>query len=246
MKISQAQKAENRRKIIAAAVEIITVGGFKTATMRAIAREAGIADATIYKYFPTKESILFGYYHDHMKTLIKTLKAIDDFNTFGFQAQIQTVMETSLELYLPDREFVAATHQRIFFSFSRDYRQLKPIRKMFNDIIKDIFEAAIEVEEIPDQMFLDISHQFAWDYYIAMVHYWLNDTSDQFTDTSVLIDKWLDLTCSMIKAGVANKVFDILTFLFKQHVLSRLSYVKERIDTVHTIKRRFMEHIDAD
>jgi len=79
-----------------------------------------------------------------------------------------------------------------------------------------------------------------------MVHYWIKDDSDQFTDTSVLIDKCLDLACGMIKAGIANKVFDILTFLFKQHVLSHLSYVKERVDMVHNIKRRFMEHLDED
>ena len=200
MKINKEQKEENRKKIIRTAVDIFTVKGIRSTTMKAIARSAGVADATIYNYFSTKESILFGYYQDHMQDVTEKLKSLENFNTFGFQEQLQTVMETSLELYLPDREFVAETNKTVFLSFSSSYRQLKPIRQSFNAIIQEIYKAAIEVGEIPDQVFLEISHQFFWDYYIAIVLYWLNDTSEQFTDTTVLIDKSLDLACSMIKS----------------------------------------------
>lgn len=241
MKINSEQKEENRKKIIRAAVDIFTEKGVRQATMKAIAGRAGVADATIYNYFPTKESILFGYYQNHMQDVTERLKAIEDFNTYRLQEQLQTVMETSLELYLPDREFVAETNKTVFLSFSSSYRQLKPIRQTFNAIIRDLFEAAIEAGEIPDQVFLEISHQLFWDYYIAMVHYWLKDTSGQFTDTTILIDKSLDLACSMIKSGIANKVFDILTFLFKQHILSKMDLFKEKIDTIQIVKRRFME-----
>ena len=246
MKINREQKEENRKKIIRAAVDIFTEKGTRSTTMKAIARSAGVADATIYNYFPTKESIIFGYYQDHIKDLTEHIKSLKDFHTFGFQEQLQTVMETSLDLYLPDREFVAETNKTVFLSFSSSYRQLKPIRQSFNAIIREIYEAAIEVEEIPDQVFLEISHQFFWDYYIAIVHYWLNDISEQFTDTTVLIDKSLDLACSMIKSGIANKIFDIMTFLFKQHVLSRLDLFKEKIDTAQIIKRRFMENLSNE
>lgn len=246
MKINREQKEENRKKIIRAAVDIFTEKGIRSTTMKAIARSAGVADATIYNYFPTKESILFGYYQDHMLDLTERLKALKDFHTFGFQEQLQTVMETSLDLYLADREFVSETNKTVFLSFSSSYRQLKPIRQSFNAIIREIYEAAIEVGEIPDQVFLEISHQFFWDYYIAMVHYWLNDTSEQFTDTTVLIDKSLDLACSMIKSGIANKIFDIMTFLFKQHFLSRLDLFKDKIDTAQFIKRRFMENLSNE
>lgn len=246
MKINKEQKEENRKKIIKAAVDIFTEKGIRSATMKAIARSAGVADATIYNYFPTKESIIFGYYQDHMQDVTERLKNLEDFHTFGFQEQLQVVMETSLDLYLPDREFVSETNTMVFLSFSSAYRQLKPIRQSFNAIIREIYEAAIEAGEIPDQVFLEVSHQLFWDYYIAMVHYWLNDTSEQFTDTTVLIDKSLDLACSMIKSGIANKIFDIMTFLFKQHVLSKMDLFKEKIDTMQIVKRRFMESMSNE
>ena len=54
MKISNKQKMINRKKIIGVAVDIMVDNGFKSATMRAIAKEAEFGDATIYNYFPTK------------------------------------------------------------------------------------------------------------------------------------------------------------------------------------------------
>jgi len=68
----------------------------------------------------------------------------------------------------------------------------------------------------------------------------MNDQSDQFTETSILLDKTLDLSCAMIKAGVANKIFDIATFIFKNHILDRMNFFRDQIDTVRDIKREFM------
>ena len=53
----------------------------------------------------------------------------------------------------------------------------------------------------------------------AEVIYWLKDESDRFEETTVLVDKSIDLACISIKAGIGNKVFDIGIFLFKNHIL---------------------------
>ncbi len=114
MNISKEQKQKNRRLIIQAAVELMIEKGLKAAAMREIAKNAGIGAATIYNYFPTKESILFAYYEDHLRGCMEKIKSIDGFNEFSFQEQLQTLMETSLELFLPDREFVELSFKREF------------------------------------------------------------------------------------------------------------------------------------
>ncbi len=245
MKISNEKKIENRLKIIKVAVEIITEKGFKATTMKAIAKAADISDATIYNYFPTKEAILFAYYDHQLKSCAERLKSVQGFNKFTLQEQLQTFLETNLDLFLPDREFIQESFKTIFFSLVQHYRQLQPIRNLFFEIIEDMFEAAVEVGEIPDQAFKEITFQFVWDYYIGMVIYWLNDSSDQFSDTSVLIDKSLNLAVSFLKAGIVNKIFDMATFLFKQHVLTRLDFFRQQVDTIHKIKREFMSETDA-
>jgi AcrR family transcriptional regulator len=50
--------------------------------MKAIARRAGVGDATIYNYFPSKEKLLYGYFEDGHRRLIESMQDIEDFNKF--------------------------------------------------------------------------------------------------------------------------------------------------------------------
>lgn len=240
MKISNQQKKKNRKKIIGVAVDVMIDKGFKDATMRAIAKQAEIGDATIYNYFPTKESILFAYYEEKLATCVEKLRKVEKFNEFTIHEQLQTFFEIQLEQFLPDREFIALSFKKIFFSMNQNAELLDSIQEQFEKIIADIFEAAIEVNEIPEQVFQQIIYHLFWDYYVGMIIFWLNDKSDQFSDTSVMIDKTLDLFCAILKAGAVNKLFDIGSYFFKNHFLGRLDRFKKRVDTIKLIKREFM------
>lgn len=244
MKINQKQKAQNRKAIIRAAVDLVSEKGYRATTMRGIAKAAEMGEATIYNYFPTKEAIVFAYYEDHMADCIEALKRVDSFNTFSLQEQLQALFSTSLDLYLADREYVSHTFRRILLSGSREWSRVKPIRAAFLAAVNDMLAAAAEVGEIPDQVFQELMGQFFMDAYIAAVLYWLADTSEGFTDTTVLMDRGLDLACALLKAGIANKVFDMATFLFKTHVLGKIEYFIEPFKKAGKIKRRFMEAMD--
>ena len=243
MKISQEQKSENRRKLIRAAVDLVIEKEGKSVTMREVARRAGVGDATIYNYFPTKEAIFYAYYEDHVEGCLEKLKSMDAFHTFSLQEQLQSLFDVSFQLYLPDRDFVAVTFRNVWLSGSREWGRLKPIRSGFLSAIRDIIAAAEEVGEIPEQVFQELMGQFFLDAYIAAVVYWLADTSDNFENTAVLIDRGLDLTCAMLKAGIANKVFDMAVFLFKNHVLTRMDAFATPFKDAARVKRRFMEAV---
>ena len=64
MKTTRQQQDATRRQIVASAVDLMTRQGFDGTTMKDVARAAGIGDATIYKYFPTKDRIVLGYLDD--------------------------------------------------------------------------------------------------------------------------------------------------------------------------------------
>jgi len=244
MKISNEQKKINRAKIIEIAVDLIIEVGYKSATMRGIAKKAGFGDATIYNYFPTKESILFAYYEDKLNETIEKIKKIKDFNEYTISEQLQTIFHIQFELFLSDREFVAISFKKIFLSINQNYKQIKPIKNLFRTIIKDIFDAASEADEIPPQIFEEMIFHLIWDYYIGIVIFWLNDSSEKFNETTILTDKSLDLFCSVIQAGVANKLFDLASYFFKNHILSRMDTFKKHKDTINIIKRGFMGSTD--
>ena len=245
MKVSREQKEQNRQRIIMAAAELITEKGVKAATMQKISRLAKLGDATIYNYFPTKNAIFLAYYGDRLEDCLERLRAIEGFDEYTLSEKLQSFMETSFDLYLADREFVAQSFKIVFFSFSLDRKPLQPLQGRFTEILHEFFRTAVEAGEIPELVFKDMVYQIFWEYYLGMVLYWLKDRSDQFNQTSQLIDQSLSLLYAVLQAGVFNKLFDLAAFLFRNHVLSRLDLITRPAEAVHMIKNMLREGADG-
>lgn len=66
-----ASPPDKRRRILDAAVGVFAQHGFYTARVSQIAREAGVADGTIYLYFKNKEDILIQVFIDAMDEILR-------------------------------------------------------------------------------------------------------------------------------------------------------------------------------
>lgn len=240
MKISAARKEENRQAILDAAVGLIIEKGFRATSMRAIARRAGVGDATVYNYFPTKEAIFYAYYEGRFADAAANLEGVENLDEYGLQERLQALFEALLGAFLPDREFLQATFRSAFFSMPQNHRELGPIQEHFFGAVSVAFAAAREKGELEDMLFEEMIVRFFWDYFIGIVLYWLKDESEQFEATSVLIDKTMDLGCALLRANVATKAFEICSFLFRNHVLSRLDGPRFGADALQTIATAFM------
>ncbi|OGR26208.1 MAG: hypothetical protein A2277_19190 [Desulfobacterales bacterium RIFOXYA12_FULL_46_15] len=240
MKVSKEQKLETRQAIVRAAVDIMTEKGIKPATMRHIAKTAGIGDATIYNYFPAKEDILYAYYEDHLEACTAKTATIPGSETFNFQEYLQAFLDTSLDLYLADREFVNMSFKDIFFSMSHNFNRLKPIRDNFFSLVQEHLNKATASGELPGMMFQEIIGRLFWDFYVVAVIYWLSDRSKGFSNTTVMIDKSLDLTCTVLKSGLIDKFFDMGMFIFKNHVLSRMDLIRDQVHTATLMKEMIL------
>ena len=65
---------EKYRKIIAAATKIFAKKGFFKAKVSEIAKEAGIADGTVYIYFNHKDDILISLFEEKMQEVLDNMK----------------------------------------------------------------------------------------------------------------------------------------------------------------------------
>jgi AcrR family transcriptional regulator len=64
----RADAARNREQLLAAATRVFMAPGTEP-SMRAIAREAGVGIATLYRHFPTRESLVDAIYRDQVARL---------------------------------------------------------------------------------------------------------------------------------------------------------------------------------
>jgi AcrR family transcriptional regulator len=237
MKVSQSAKEKTKAKILESAVELIIEKGFKNASMREMAKNAGVSNPTIYNYFPTKEKILYAYVEQKHKETALILQEIEDFNSYTLREQLQTLIETELELYLEDREFVLQISEMVFHSAGLKLESLYSNNEIFTDMVKDMLEIAIEAEEIPQPPLEEHLPRLFWDYYIMVVAYWVKDESEMFENTTQFIDHSLGIIEALLQSSIMNKAHDLGLFLFKTHLLSSLEKFSTRKSKFSKIKR---------
>ncbi len=63
-------RADKRNRILKAAVKVFSQRGFYNARVAEIARNAGVADGTIYLYFKNKDEILISIFEEEMERFI--------------------------------------------------------------------------------------------------------------------------------------------------------------------------------
>jgi len=244
MKISQSAKNKTKAKILKEAVDLIIEKGFKQASMREMAKNAGVSNPTIYNYFPTKEKILYAYIEQKHKETAQILQEIEDFNTYTLREQLQTLVETELELYLEDREFIEQIADMVFTSGGLKLDILYKNNKIFIDMVEDMIDIAIEAGEILEPPFKEYLPKLFWDYYIMVVAYWLKDDSEMFENTTQFIDHSLGVIEALLQSNLLNKAHDLGLFLFKTHLLSALEKFSVKKSGFSKIKRKLKEVLD--
>lgn len=70
MQARDSQRSDKRARILDAAVKIFADRGFHSATVAEIAREAGVADGTIYLYFKSKDDVLLRLFEEKMAAIL--------------------------------------------------------------------------------------------------------------------------------------------------------------------------------
>ncbi len=76
--IQELVKKARRNQILDAATKVFAEKGFHPTTIKDIAREAGIADGTIYNYFENKTALMLGIFD----RLNESDKRVEDFSKF--------------------------------------------------------------------------------------------------------------------------------------------------------------------
>ncbi|MDO8179640.1 MAG: TetR/AcrR family transcriptional regulator [Undibacterium sp.] len=221
MKISKSQQEQTRRHIIRTAVDMMTEHGYDATTMKQVARTAGIGDATIYKYFPSKEKLLLGYYELCIEVVLELTLETPGFAEFGLQERLQRLVDALLELLLADREFVAITRSVVGKSPLLMMRDNMPGQQALKEQIVAFIDAAEQSGEIAACDFKNLLGGLFADYLFAVIAYWLKDESEEFSDTTQLVDLTLAVLVLALKSGVVNKLSELAGFLVRNQ-LSRL------------------------
>jgi AcrR family transcriptional regulator len=240
MKVSKQEKALTRQRILRAASDVISEKGLKSASMREIARRAKVGDATIYNYFPTKESLLYGYCEDKQQEVEEALKQIKDLHEYSLREQLQQLTETELALWLPDRKFLTEVFSYTFLAPVAGADNLAETRRRFNCLVEEMIDIAIEAGEIPDQPYRTLLAPLYWDYFTGILAFWLKDDSEGYANTSQLVDRSAEIITMVLQTAMISKALDLFSFMFRSQISRHLEKLIDYTTSWKHTKRRFM------
>ncbi|EPJ44824.1 MAG: hypothetical protein OFPI_38790 [Osedax symbiont Rs2] len=222
MKMSD-KKAATRRKIINQAVQLFSERGYEQTTMKQIAKAAEIGDATIYKYFPSKEQVLLGFLELRASDAIERAAATHEFEYFDLQEKLQLLIDTLLESLLVDREFVAFCMQKFSQSPLFMMQDALKVKVLFQQAMHGYLTAAQETGELTDIPFKGSISNLLGEYVFGVVFYWIKDDSEEFSNTTQMVDLSLGIVSVVLSSGLINKVSEFAGFMFKAHLFRMMS-----------------------
>ena len=237
MRTTKSQQAQSHRLIIRTAVDLMTQHGFEGTTMKQIARAAGLGDATIYKYFPTKEKLVLAYFEQAAGDALTLAANTEDQSAFSLQEQMQLLIDSLLEILLADREFVA---------ISRKLMQRTPMLLLGDELpgkalLKQAFSALLAQAEgtgeiVPCGFKPSLSALLA-DYAVAVIAYWLRDESEAFGNTTQMVDLSVGVLVLALQSGLVDKLLALGGFMVRSQ-LSRLMQDGSGLMDVLALARR--------
>ncbi|ATD59759.1 MAG: TetR family transcriptional regulator [Janthinobacterium svalbardensis] len=221
MRTSKAQQAKNHRLIIQTAVDLMTQHGFEGTTMKQIARAADVGDATIYKYFPTKEKLVTAYFQQAIADAVAQADKTQGQNEFSLQERLQLVVESLLEGLLADREFVGLARGMVERAPTLLLGEQLPGKPLLQKTFLQMLEQAETTGEIAPCGFKPSLSGLLADYVYGVIAYWLRDTSDQFSNTTQMVDLSLGVLVLALRSGLVDKLLELGGFMVRSQ-LARL------------------------
>lgn len=136
-------------QIIDAAVKVIAENGYHSSQVSKIAKQAGVADGTIYLYFKNKEDILVSLFQQKMGNFIEKIE--EETNSQ------QTAVEKLLKLIEMHFKQLTADHHLAIVTQLELRQSNKDLRLKINEVLKrylTVIDQIIE-EGIQDEIFRD-------------------------------------------------------------------------------------------
>jgi AcrR family transcriptional regulator len=229
MKISKEKQSKIKAKILKVATKLISQNGYKKTSMSKIAKKAEIGEATIYNYFPTKEHIIYEYYFQIQIRTKEILIQTPSFNTFSLKEQLQLLFNTQIELLEDDKSYLKEIYKEVFYmSISPNHPAFERGNIEFLAMIEELISISIEADEIESLSLNSMMKHLFLDYNFAIIYYWLNDESEDYNNTTIMIDKSLDIIYSVLQSGLISKIESLLAFVIKTHILDAINPIHHK------------------
>jgi len=136
---TRAKSNDKYHRILEAAVKVFAKQGFHKSTIAQIAREAGVADGTIYLYFKNKDDILVQFFEFKTKQVFDRFQEIVSKGDNAIE-KLSQLIRSHLQEFERDRNMAMVYQSETRRNSPLVKEQIKQMSKMYLDIVAEIVE----------------------------------------------------------------------------------------------------------
>ena len=162
----EANKRKSRQKILKASRRLFRENGYENTMIEEVAAKAEVSKATLYNYFPNKDSLLVGTMDDVIESFEKFIRGFDS----QMKADEKIYMAMKF-LILDSVPFVGISRRILFLNGCREsemFGKANTIKNIFDVMVKQAQEEGIFKSELTDKDIVDelmgvyLISQFQW------------------------------------------------------------------------------------
>jgi len=168
------------KQIIDAAVVVIAENGYHQAQVSKIAKQAGVADGTIYLYFDNKEDILISVFRERMGYFVEKMKEVIAGKESAAE-KLLVMIENHFTILSNDRHLAIVTQLELRQSNKELRMQINEVLKEYLHVVDDILRFGQERDEFDKNMDIRLARQMIF------------GTMDETVTTWVINDQKYDL-----------------------------------------------------
>ncbi len=174
------------KQIIDAAIIVIAENGYHQSQVSKIAKQAGVADGTIYLYFKNKEDILISVFEEKMEVFADNLKEIlkEDISA---SEKLYKMIENHFKVLSENHHLATVTQLELRQSNLALRLRINTILKNYLILLDSILKEGIEKKEFEDSVDIRLARQMVF------------GTIDETTTTWVMNEYKYDLVAQASK-----------------------------------------------
>jgi TetR/AcrR family fatty acid metabolism transcriptional regulator len=160
-------------KILEAAVKVFAGNGFRQSTISQIAREAGVADGTIYLYFKNKDDILVQFFEYKARQVFERFRQEVD-RADNSLDKLRNLVRVHLTEFQREPEMAVVYQVETHQSRRLVEDQIREMAKMYQDIIAEIIEQGQREGIIRKDLYVGLVKRFILGAVEELIGTWLH------------------------------------------------------------------------
>ncbi len=179
-------------------------------------KEHKISEADFYTFFGSIEALKQQIWLKFFENATEIMEKEEAYGGYSNKNKLLTLYFTLFELFTANRSF-------ILFLLPNNKEALKNLkgmsllRKDFKAYIVNLLESGnSEVFKKPAMLTNPIISEGAWIQFLAILKFWIDDTSKSFESTDILIEKSVNTVVDLLNTKPLESLLDLGKFLWKE------------------------------